>query len=219
MPVRPFPLLCVFVTFLVSVRCVHSSISMSLDVFLSISHPSSTMPPTKSGMHGFRGAYGRQRKASWSLDPWLWTQSGQDERGGRVATRPTVRGLAVVGSSTHAEGRKNCRAPRGVRGFEHEPERVAAARGVCATGARGTTPPGVLHGARRTAARPQATLSKRNHPGGQHPTALAAHLPPPPFSTPSGPRASIFSFSRHFGFCLCMLPPLSGRAPPPTQEK
>ena len=103
--------------------------------------------------------------------------------------------------------------------FEHEPERVAAARGVCARGARGTTPPGVLHGARRTAARPQATLSKRNHPGGQHPTALAAHLPPPPFSIPSGPRASIFSFSRHFGFCLCMLPPLSGRAPPPTQEK
>ena len=31
-------LLCVFVTFLVSVRCVHSSISMSLDVYLSIPH-------------------------------------------------------------------------------------------------------------------------------------------------------------------------------------
>ena len=37
MYVRPF-LFCVFVTSLVSVRCVHSSISMSLDVFLSISH-------------------------------------------------------------------------------------------------------------------------------------------------------------------------------------
>ena len=31
-------LLCVFVTFLVSVRCVHSSISISLDALLSISH-------------------------------------------------------------------------------------------------------------------------------------------------------------------------------------
>jgi hypothetical protein len=187
---------------------------MSLDVFLSISHPSSTMPPTKSGMHGFRGAYGRQRKASWSLDPWLWTQSGQDERGGRVATRPTVRGLAVVGSSTHAEGRKNCRAPRGVRGFEHEPERVAAARGVCATGARGTTPPGVLHGARRTAARPQATLSKRNHPGGQNPTALAAHLPPPPvFNTLGSACVHIFVLTSFWFLPLHAPPSLRARSP------
>jgi hypothetical protein len=91
---------------------------------------------------------------------------------------------------------------------------------------------GVCH--RRSRDDPARCAARRSADGGQaagdalkkepprRPTPYgfsSAPPPPPPFSTPSGPRASIFSFSRHFGFCLCMLPPLSGRAPPPTQEK